>query len=76
MDNMEVPRDALEDLHASLAVVLLHAWMKQRPSTNDLARARQLATSLEFGFSLRAASGFTRHLLRAVTYRLHGRAGD
>jgi hypothetical protein len=72
VDKLDVPRDALEDLHARLAVVLLHAYITQRPSAADLARVRELTGSLQFGFSLRAASGFTRQVLQAITQRLHG----
>jgi len=71
VDRLDVPRDALEDLHARLAVVLLHAYITRRPSAADLARVRELAGSLQFGFSLRAASGFTRQVLQAITSRLH-----
>ena len=71
VDKLDVPRDALEDLHARLAVVLLHAYITQRPSAADLARVRELTGSLQFGFSLRAASGFTRQVLQAITSRLH-----
>jgi glycosyltransferase involved in cell wall biosynthesis len=71
-DTLDVPRDALEDLHARLAVVLLHGWITQRPSATDLVRVRELVGSLQFGFSLRAASGFTRQVLQALTQRLHG----
>ena len=69
-DRLDVPRDALEDLHARLAVVLLHAYIAQRPSAADLARVRELTGSLQFGFSLRAASGFTRQVLQAITQRV------
>jgi glycosyltransferase involved in cell wall biosynthesis len=74
VDKLDVPRDALEDLHARLAVVLLHAYITQRPSATDLARVRELTGSLQFGFSLRAASGFTRQVLKAITLRLHSTA--
>jgi len=72
VDRLDVPRDALEDLHARLAVVLLHAYITQRPSVADLVQVRELAGSLQFGFSLRAASGFTRQVLQAITHRLRG----
>ena len=72
VERLDVPRDALEDLHARLAVVFLHAWLTQRPSAADLARVRELARSLKFRFSLRAASGFTKQVLQAITHRLHG----
>ncbi|HEY4783540.1 MAG TPA: glycosyltransferase [Chthoniobacterales bacterium] len=72
MDRLDVPRDALEDLHARLAIVLLHASITQRPSTADLAQIRELTRSLQFGFSLRAASGFTKQVLQAIAHRLHG----
>jgi glycosyltransferase involved in cell wall biosynthesis len=72
VDKLDVPRDALEDLHARLAVVLLHAYITQRPSAADLARVRELTGSLQFGFSLRATSGFTKQVLQAITLRLHG----
>jgi hypothetical protein len=72
VDKLDVPRDALEDLHARLAVVLLHAYITQRPSAADLARVRELVRRLQFGFSLRAASGFTKQVLQAMTQRLHG----
>ena len=32
VDTLDVPRDALEDLHARLAIVLLHARITQRPA--------------------------------------------
>lgn len=72
VDKLDVPRDALEDLHARLAVVLLHAYITQRPSAADLARVRELVRRLQFGFSLRATSGFTKQVLQAITQRLHG----
>ena len=72
VDKLDVPRDALEDLHARLAVVLLHAYITQRPSAADLARVRELVRRLQFGFSLRATSGFTKQVLQAITQRWHG----
>ena len=69
VDRLDVPRDALEDLHARLAVVLLHGYVTQRPSAAERARVRELAGSLQFGFSLRAASGFTKQALQAITHR-------
>jgi glycosyltransferase involved in cell wall biosynthesis len=74
VDHVDVPRDALEDLHARLAIVLLHAWMTQRPDSADLVRTRELVTGLKFGFSLRAASGFTRQVFQAFGRRLRWRA--
>jgi glycosyltransferase involved in cell wall biosynthesis len=72
VDRLDVPRDALQDLHARLAVILLHACMTQRPSAADLARVRELAGSLQFGFSRRAASGFTKQVGQAIAHRLRG----
>jgi glycosyltransferase involved in cell wall biosynthesis len=71
-DKLDVPRDALEDLHARMAVILLHAYVKQRPSAAEFARVRELAGSLQFGFSLRAAGGFTKQVVQAITHRLRG----
>ncbi len=70
VDSLDVPRDALEDLHARLAILFLHTWATQRPSPADLDRTRELAESLGFGFSLRAASGFTKQVLQAIAHRL------
>ncbi len=72
VDTVDVPRDALEDLHARLAILLLHTWITKRPSAADLARTRELAQSLQFGFSLRAARGFSKQVLQAITHRLPG----
>jgi glycosyltransferase involved in cell wall biosynthesis len=73
VDKLDVPRYALEDLHARMAIIFLHAYITQRPTAVDLARTRELAGSLEFSFSLRAASGFAKQILQAGTERLRGR---
>jgi glycosyltransferase involved in cell wall biosynthesis len=71
-DKLDVPRDALEDLHARLALVFLHAWINERPTAADRALTRELSKNLQFGFSLRAASGFTKQVMRSIIHHLEG----
>lgn len=70
VDKLDVPRDALEDLHARLAIVFLHAYTTHRPTAAELAQVRELAGNLQFGFSLRAAGGFTKQVVQAMAHRL------
>ena len=72
VDSVEVPREALADLHARLALVLLHAYLTDHFSAAELAQARQLAAGVGFGFSWRAAAGFTKQLLQAALHRFPG----
>lgn len=69
VDRLDVPQDALQDLHARLAVVFLHGYITQRPTAAELAQVRELAGSLQFGFSPRAAGGFTKQVVQAIAHR-------
>lgn len=69
VNSIDVPIDAIQDLHARLAVILVHAWLTKIPSSSEIARVRQLTADLGFGFSLRATKGFSRHLVQAIKRR-------
>ena len=69
VDHLDVPSVALEDLHARLAIVFLRTYMTQCPSAAERERIRELASSLKFGFSMRAAGGFGSQLVQAVAHR-------
>jgi glycosyltransferase involved in cell wall biosynthesis len=80
LNSIDVPIDAIQDLHARLAVILVHAWLSKIPSSNEIARVRRRATDLRFAFSLREDKGFARQVIQAVeqcfgikTDRPHGR---
>jgi glycosyltransferase involved in cell wall biosynthesis len=69
VNSIDVPIDAMQDLHARLAVILVGAWFTKMPSSTELARVRQLTADLEFGFSLRATKGFSRHAIQLIKQR-------
>lgn len=71
LDNFDVPRDALEDLHARLAIIILYTFL-ERPTVSDLARIRKQASELQFRFSMRAARGVMRTALQSIGCRLRG----
>ncbi len=70
--SMDVPRDALEDLHARIAIGLLYALITERPTISAIARVRKLTSELHFGFSMRAAQGVATGLFEALGERLRG----
>jgi glycosyltransferase involved in cell wall biosynthesis len=72
VDTVDVPQDALEDLHARLAIIILYAFAQQRPTATEFARVKSLAAALQFKFSNRAASSFIRSMLQSIGCRLRG----
>jgi glycosyltransferase involved in cell wall biosynthesis len=72
--SMDVPRDALEDLHARIAMVLLGmlVLITERPTISDVVRIRKLTSELHFGFSVRAVQGVAKGLLEGIGKRLRG----
>ncbi len=71
LSSMSVPKDALEDLHGRVAVLLLFALISERPDYPTLKRSLKLAGELGFRPSLRAARGVVRHVLAGIQNRLH-----
>lgn len=70
--SMDVPRYAMEDLHARLATAMLVALLSERPTFSEMAHVRKLIAELQFGFSVRAAKGVVKGLLQAVGEHLQG----
>jgi len=70
VDNLDVPQDAMEDLHARLSIIFLHACITQLPHAAELTRVRELARNVRFGFSRRAARGFAKQVRQAIFHRL------
>jgi glycosyltransferase involved in cell wall biosynthesis len=72
LDTVDVPREAIEKLHARLVIMLTYSFAQERPSFAELARVRRLLADLQWRFSTGAASSFAKSVLQSIGCRLRG----